>query len=363
VILSGVLTQALSRQEIPAAGMPAQLPGTPVPVPQAPTSIAWTIDFPAAPIASPLLAGELVFVAHLPGIVTAYRQSDGHQLWRVPLNPQQPPATDGKLLFVASGEAIHAVRATDGSEAWRVPAGTLTAPLLAKDGWIIAASEGKLTARRATDGSTVWAVDSGVQRAAAAISGDILYVPLVDGRVVAHDLTNGQVKWERWFGGSPGEPLIVGDDIFVGTGDKRFYCLDAISGDTKWLWKVGAQIRGRASSDGESVFFTALDHLVRSHDRRNGELRWQKGVPFRPLTGPMAAGGAVFVVGPDAEIRVMLAKNGDSVAGIGLPTRLALSPGILETNVGVVFAAVTGGLEESWKLTLTRPIGRGTGSR
>jgi outer membrane protein assembly factor BamB len=363
VILSGVLTQAFSRQEAPVAGIPGQLPGTPVPLPEAPTAIAWTVPIPAAPIASPVLAGELVLVAHLPGIVAAYRQNDGHELWRVDLNPHQPPATDGTLLFVAAGEAIHALRLTDGSEAWRVQAGTLTAPLLVKDGWIIVASRGKLTARRATDGSTVWSVEAGMQRAAGAISGDILYVPLVEGRVVARDLTNGQVKWERRFGGSPGDLLVVGDEIFFGAGDKQFYCLDALSGEVAWKKRVGAEIRGRASTDGERIFFTALDHLVRAIDRGNGAERWHKGVPFRPMTGPVTSGGAVFVAGPEAEIRVLLAKEGTSAGGITFPARLALSPGLLETDAGIVFAAVTGGLEESWKLSVTHPIRRGTRPR
>lgn len=355
-MLSGVLAPAASSPQVPVAGMPAQLPGTPVPLPEAPAAIRWTVPIPAAPIASPLVTGDLVIVAHLPGILAAFHRDDGRELWRAELNPEQGLATDGTLVFVSAEEAIHALRAADGTVAWRVPASRLTAPLLVKDGWIIGASEGKLTARRATNGSIVWTVDAGVQREPGAISGDMLFVPQADGRMIARDLPNGQMRWERQLGGSPGEPLVIGDDIFLGASDKRFYCLDAGSGDVDWDRRVGTAIRGRASSDGERVFFAALDNMVHAVDRWDGALRWQKGVPFRPLAGPVSAVGSVFVAGPEKEIRRLLATNGTNAASVTFPNQITLNPGSAVTEAGIVFAAITGSLEESWKLSVIGPI-------
>jgi outer membrane protein assembly factor BamB len=355
VILSGLFLQAGSGQELPVAGMPAQLPGTPLPLPKAAPTIRWTVAVPAAPIASPIVTGEVVIVAYLPGILAGHHRDDGRLLWRAELNPEQPPATDGTLLFVSADDQIHALGASDGAVAWRVPAVPLTAPLLVKDGWLIAASAGKLTARRTTNGSIVWTVDAGVQRELGAISGDVLFVPQADGRVVARDLANGQVRWERRLGGAPGEPLVIGDDVFVGATDKIFYCLDAGSGEDDWKIRVGAAIRGRASSEGERVFFAALDNMVRAVDRGNGGGKWQKGVPFRPLGGPVTAAGSVFIAGPETISR-LLAASGDRGASITFPHRMALGPGFAQTEGGIVFAAITGGLEESWKLSLTSPI-------
>ena len=55
---------------------------------------------------------------------------------------------DGDRLFVAAGEAVHAFSVADGSVLWRTPTGALTAPPLAKDGWVIASSATKLFAIR-----------------------------------------------------------------------------------------------------------------------------------------------------------------------------------------------------------------------
>jgi len=336
--------------------MPAQLPGTPVPLAEPQTRILWTVPLPAAAIGSPLIAGEVVLVAHLPGIVAAYRRSDGRALWRAEIEPEQPIATDGTLLLASDATTIHALRMADGSVAWRVPTVSLTAPLLVKDGWIITATAGALTARRAADGTTVWTVASAVERESPAIAGDVLFVPLVDGRLVARNLVDGAIRWERRLGGSPGEPLVVGDEVFVGASDRRFYCVDAASGEIEWPIRVGAQIRGRAASDGQRIFFVALDNLVRAVDHWTGAQRWQQGVPFRPLVGPTVAGGSVFVAGPGVELRAFRAATGAASGSITFPARIAIGPAYAETAAGVVVAAVTGNLEESWNLSLTAPI-------
>ena len=354
-------TAAASAQQLPVpAGVPAQLPGTSAAAVAAPATIAWTVDVPAAPIVSPIITADRVVLAHLPGIVAAFDRADGRVVWRAELSPEQPLATDGTLVFIAAGEQIHALRLADGSAAWRAPTGTLTAPLTVKDGWLVAPIDGRLTARRVADGSAVWTIDAPPQREAAAIAGDVLFASVAGGKLVARDLANGAIKWERQLGGESGEPFVLGDDVFLGAADKGFYCVDAVTGEIEWRMRVGAAIRGRASTDGVRVFFAALDNLVRAVDRSDGAMRWHKGMPFRPMAGPVVAGGSVFVAGPGTELRVLLAATGNPAGIVTFPGRQALPPGAFETATGAVFAAVTGNLEESWSLSLTVPMPAGT---
>jgi outer membrane protein assembly factor BamB len=332
------------------------LPGTPVETPAAPPAIAWTVDLSAAPIVSPVITADRVIVAYLPGTVGGFDRADGRLLWRADLEARQPLATDGTLVFVHTGEAIHALHTSDGSVAWRAPSGTLTAPLVVKEGWIVGPTDGKLSAWRSSNGSTVWSIDAPLQREAAAIAGDVLYVPVVGGQLVARDLKDGSVKWTRQLGGNAVEPLVVNDDVFVGAADKRFYCVDATSGEIESEMRVGAVIRGRAATDGDRVIFTALDNVVHAVDRTTGARRWDRSVPFRPTSGPIVAGGAVFVAGPGTGIRILRAVDGVPAGSVTFPGRLALSPGYIDSGAGAVFATVTGGLEETWKLSLTVPL-------
>ena len=289
----------------------------------------------------------------LPGLVVAYDLKGGTTLWRQTLNPEQPLAADGERLFVASGEAVHAVNVADCSVAWRTPTGKLTAPLLAKDGWVIAASADKLFALRAADGGVIWSQPSGPQRERAAISGSLLFVPLASGWLRAHDLATGKVLWEKQVAGAPAEPLVVGESLYFGATDKYFYSLDARDGEEELPpIRVGAIVRSRAESDGKWVFFVGLDNLVRAIDRRGGSLRWREAVKFRPFEGPHLMGAAMAVAGASPDVAFLTTRNGSEAGKISFPEALVLAPALTMTNDGVVAAGISGGLTEAWTLWL-----------
>lgn len=335
----------------------AQDPVKPLPPPIAqvlPPGIRWNVALPAPPAHPPLIAGARVFVAVLPSLLVAYDLKDGTELWREPFAPEKPLEADTERVYIAAEEAVHALRTADHVVAWRTPTGPLTAPLLAKDGWVIAASASTLFAIRASDGGVVWSRDSTGQRQRAAISGDLLLVPLATGAIRAHDLATGAVRWERPLAGAPAEPLIVGDRAYVGATDKHFYSINTTNGEVDWPWKVGAVVRGKAASDGERVFYAGLDNLVRAVSRTSGSQRWQQAVPFRPFDGPTVVGPAVMVAGP-TEVRLLNILDGREAGKISFPETLTLAPSVGTLGDAVVVAGITGGLTEAWKMWLASP--------
>jgi hypothetical protein len=355
IVLSSLVLHGSAPQD-PVVGPPSPLPGLQAPLPDAPSLIAWTVDLPAPPTTSPLLTPDFVIAAHLPGIVAAYHRVDGRLAWRVELENEGPLAADGALLYVPVGDALHALTLADGSAAWTVSVGTQATPLVAKDGWLLTGDGQALSARRAIDGVPIWTVDAGPQRESSVIAGDMLVTPVADGRLVARDLLTGRVRWERPLGGAPGAVAVIGDDVLVGASDQRFYCVDAANGRIDWHQRVGATIRGRASADSERIFYAALDNQVHAVDRWDGAIRWQTAMTFRPLTGAIAAGSRVFVAGPDTGIRILDAATGRAVGAIGFPDRLSLEPGFLSGEGVAAFAAVTGTLGGTWRLSVTREI-------
>ena len=61
----------------------------------------------------------------------------------------------------------------------------ITAPLCARDGWLIALSGGNVLAFRAADGARVWQKDIGATTVRPGIGDDKFYVALDDARMVA----------------------------------------------------------------------------------------------------------------------------------------------------------------------------------
>jgi outer membrane protein assembly factor BamB len=337
------------------AAQDAPKPADPKTSKELPPGVRWSIDLFAPPAGPPFITGNRVFVPALPGLVAMYDLSDGRELWRAVLNPDQPLDADGQRLYIATGESVQGFNATDQSVAWRTPTGTITAPLLVKDGWIIAASATKLFALRASDGAIIWSQDSGPQEHRAAISGDLLFVPLTSGMIRAHDLTSGKVRWERRIAGSPAEPLILGDRLYAGATDKKFYCIRTKDGEPDWDRFVGAVVRAKAATDGVRVFYVGFDNLVRAIRHDNGSLLWQEPVKFRPFEGPWVIGPTVVVTGRSTEFVQMNTLSGRDVGKIVFPEPLSLAPAFGTLGDAAVLAGITGGLTEAWKLWLATP--------
>src|SRR5687767_4315319 len=122
----------------------AQDPVKPLPPPIAqvlPPGILWSVALPAPPAHPPLISGDRVFVAVLPSLLVAYDLKAGTELWRESIAPEKPLDADLEHVYIAAGDTVHALRTADHAVAWRTPTGALVAPLLAKDGWVIAASD------------------------------------------------------------------------------------------------------------------------------------------------------------------------------------------------------------------------------
>jgi outer membrane protein assembly factor BamB len=289
------------------------------------------------------------------GAVQAHRAADGSTAWKVDLRSEFPVAADAERVFVAAGEAIHALNAADGSEAWLAPTGKVTAPPLAHAGWVIASTDKALIAYRASDGTKVWSREVGKQRVISSIEANNLYVPLEDGRLLALDLQTGADRWSRHLTGPLSEVLALSDRAYVRSGDKHLYCFRASDGEREWRFLFGAVVRGRPVADEKRIYVTAMDNTVRAYRRSNGELLWHPALPFRPTRGPELIDSVVIVSGTAAQLSGFDAATGRPAGNITLEDPLAMPPAFGKSGDALVMAAITGSLKSQWKLVLTGP--------
>jgi outer membrane protein assembly factor BamB len=320
--------------------------------------VRWSVPVSVRPSAPPAIGADRIFLALQSGVLVAHRISDGVEAWRVEMRTEQPIAVEGTRVFVASGEAVHALASADGAIVWRAPTGTLTAPILAQDGWIVVASATELAAFRSEDGARVWGRELGPQHTRPTIEADNLYVPLDDGRLFALDLRTGTDRWVRRVVSPPAaaaapalsEVLAYPDRIFFGASDRRLFALNAVDGEVEWRFPIGAVLRGRPVGDGTRIFVAAMDNVLRAFDRQDGRLLWHPGLPFRPM-GPVVIGTRVVVPGASAEVRAFDIA-GRPAGQIKLEAALAISPAFSESTGGRIMAGVTGSLEGPSKLFL-----------
>jgi outer membrane protein assembly factor BamB len=301
-----------------------------------------------------VIGGDRIFIVLESGIVAAHRVSDGGETWHVELRTAQPVAVDASRVFVAAGEAIHALDAASGAVAWVAPTGPVNLPMLAQDGWVIVASGSVVSALRAEDGVRIWSRDIGVPHARPTIEGNNLYLPLENGHLRALELQTGNDRWTKAFHGVPSEVLAFSDRIYVGSADQRFYCLKADDAAHDWGTRVGAVLRGRPVAEGNRIFITSIDNLLRAYDAADGALQWHRSLPFRPAP-PTVIGTSIVVSGSSAELHVFDAATGKPAGMIKLEQSLVMAPGFGTSADAPVMAALIGSINEEWKLVLMAP--------
>jgi outer membrane protein assembly factor BamB len=317
-----------------------------------PDTVRWSVPV-AAPLGAPVLAGSSLVVP-LRTAVVAHRVNDGQRIWTTELVAEQPLASDDERVYVAAGEALHALNATNGSVAWRVGGtGKVTAPPLARAGWVIVALGGEVLALKGSDGTVVWRKTVGAVEFRPALDGDLLVVPVVDGRVVAINLQDGSERWTKTLDAEPTEPYVIGERVYVSTTAKLFVTLRAGSGRVEWPIKVGALTKGQAVSDDRHIYFAAMDNLLWATDRENGAIEWRKALQYRPAGGPVLLDGVVVVPSYVATLPVFHVKDGTAAGELTFPTRLAMLPLFVQINGIHGVIAITG--ENDWTLSMRVP--------
>jgi outer membrane protein assembly factor BamB len=325
--------------------VPVARPRVARPVPTPPSTqldVEHRLSLGAPPVAQAAIEGSIGYIALRDGRFVSVDLSTARVRWSMTLAAAAAPVAGDGLVFVPQADGVAALSA-DGSTRWRlsVPSG-LSAPLLWRGGWLIAAaSEGNVLGVRASDGQVVWTARVTAKvRGRPALTADHVYLPLEDGRVVAHELATGALVWERTLGGAPGPPLALDDRVFVGAADKFFYCLDAANGKQRWRWRMGGGIVGEPVLDSRHVYFVALDNVLRALDRWNGSQRWKQGLLLRPTGAPLLAASILYVAGVAAELQAFRADTGAPAGKFEAPAELAAPPQLIPSSSDLLSAIV-----------------------
>jgi outer membrane protein assembly factor BamB len=299
----------------------------PVPLPLLPVVQEWIATLEDAPSAGGAMDDERVYIPIEPEKIVALSRSTGARLWSRDIESMWPPVVIGDSLFVAASDEIHALVAESGEPEWRVPFdGRLIAPLAAAPASLIATFDAGLVVAFATDtGRTVWMRNLGApSRFAPAFDDTRAFFALDDSRVVALRLADGRVEWEQKLEGMLNQPSFSHDRVFVGSNMNLLFALDNGNGRLAWKWKTGGDVIGTSGDAKSGVYYASLDNVLRAVNRGNGNQRWIKEIPTRPLLPPRTFGdGAqyeeiVVLTGVTSEIDAFAVKTG-ALAGTYMP--------------------------------------------
>lgn len=314
--------------------------------------ILWSVRLEKPALAAPVADAARVYLPLRDGRVIAISLAEGRVAWSIDLPLTSRLAIDGNRLFGSTPDALVAIDTANGAISWRVTMRAQRAAPAARGGWVLAGENTDLLAFRATDGRLVWRQPLGAAVASdVTIDGDRVYVPLADSSLAALELTSGSVIWRAHTPAVPGPVTAAGQRLFAGCADDFFYAFDAKDGDRKWRWRAGADVLAPAAQDGQQVYFTSLDNVVRAVMFGSGVQKWRHPMDTRPLAGPVRDGDVVIVASA-SELRVLSTRDGKLAGRWQPPGELAVEPLFLRSaSVSHARAViVTGAATGDWRV-------------
>lgn len=345
-----------------------------------PLNVAWRQSFGEGSdndrrlIARPVVADGRIYSIDANGTVFAHSADNGSRLWSRRLEgPNRRDrmsfggavAYDNGRVYAHSGfNYFVALDADTGSEVWR--AQTLVpfhgAPTVADGRIFVTSDDNELIAIEADTGNVMWTYQGIVETArlltapSPAVLGDLVVAPFASGELIALRVQNGNPIWSDSLTGATGmtalsdindvagSPVIMDNTVYAMSHSGLLAAISLRTGERLWTqpagsahapWVAGdylfittreAEIVCLNRHDGRVLWITQLDLFENPNKRRN-RIAW---------TGPVLAGGRVFVASSDGQARILNAFDGTIIREMDLRDDVFVGPVIANETVYVL---------------------------
>jgi outer membrane protein assembly factor BamB len=215
------------------------------------------------------------------GILFGINESDGAEKWRFTKAGHEfvdGIATDGKLIFAASGDhtlyALDPNNTEDSSEpklvwSFKTENKLWSKPLVA-DGVVYQPSlDHKMYAIDAATGKEKWRFDQSEASLGSTpvLKDGVLYFGSFNSNFYAISAADGKLIWKQPVGGWVwGEATIVGDTVFVGDVKGGLFAFNTKDGSRKWVAELGDTIRAKPVVNGNKLYVVAMNTNVYEFD-------------------------------------------------------------------------------------------------
>ena len=325
-------------------------------------------------IGRPVIADDRIFAIDASGVVSAHSASDGSRLWSTRL--EGPTRRDrmsfggavayenGRIFAHAGFNYFVALDADTGSEIWR--AETLVpfhgAPTVAEGRVFVTSDDNELLAIEADTGNVMWTYQGIVETArlltapSPAVLGDLVVAPFASGELIALRVQNGNPIWSDSLSGSTGltalsdindvagSPVIMGDTVYAMSHSGLLAAISLRTGERLWEQSAGGSHAPWIA--GDYLFITTNEAEVACLNRHTGAVQWitQLALFENPnkrrhriaWTGPLLAGGRVFVASSDGHATVLNAYDGEVIRETDLRDDVFIGPVIANETVYVL---------------------------
>ena len=287
----------------------AQFPGP------APLAWRWAQSTAISPIGSPLVSGDVVYVA-VGTRMYALDRATGNQKWKYPLAEgipgnfrSGPLLAEGTVVAAGDNRIVYGVDAATGERKWTSPftVPIVGQPVLAGNIVVVRLNDNTIMGIRADNGQPEWKAPSGEAMpykvydgidGDLAVHGSTILFATQAGELQAISATTRKVLWKAKFSTvTPGAvPVVYGDVAYMNSGS-WLVAVNALSGGARWQQNIGEPLAFSPAVSADGVFVVTADGKGLLFDQTTGRPKLKQPISL----------GSVLAVRPSAVDRQFLA--------------------------------------------------------
>lgn len=264
------------------------------------------------------------------------------EVWKAPIGEVwASPVMAGEYLFVGSSDgSFYSIDSNTGKVVWKLDLGARieSTPCLYENVAYLGNDLGNVYAINIKNGAILWKKALGdYVRSSACCDGNALYVGSISptrktGALWALSPQNGAVLWKKNLGPVFSSPLLDKGDIYVGS-DDEYFCAFSSSGTDKWRRHLGGKVRSTAVSVRESLYIGGFSGSLFKLKKSTGEIVWQNSEAGAMYSSP-GYGKSFIVVGNNAGmVRFFQTTSGKQTGEFATGGPVTASPLLVSGNV------------------------------
>ena len=325
---------------------------------------------------NPIVAGGMVLLGDLEGVLHALDVRTGEEGWRTQLGGAiTSVSADGTgVVATDDGGSIHRVDLVTGELTWSMPAPGAASTAIIDDIAYVAGEE--VQGFDLTDGSQVWSWSGPAPGRYLTATSDTAYVSVDDGRLYAVGLADEGERWHvQTISPTVASSIVAPDTVYVGTLSNstpvpggELYAIDPDTGSVRWRFRgaSGDQV-GAGAVSGDVVFSGSIQDGLFAFDAQPGpegspEILWQTDIDGSVYRNAAVVGDIVYFpqINPGAVLAVD-AATGEMLWSVPLevnPVSLVVTGGLIVSSSenGTVFALAEPELAAAVGTVATGPL-------
>lgn len=280
---------------------------------------------------TPVIYGELVYIAGYNGKIYAYNTEGLALRWVYPREDYLEPfvggliAAEGKLYIGGTDGIVYALDPATGDKLWEFQTGDKIwgTPAVHGDTLFIGSFDKKLYALNTADGRKKWEFTAeGSIIATPLVYNDVVYIGSFDRNLYALNAFDGSLKWkftgENWFWA---EPVVLNDVIYAPCLDGNVYALKAANGAKITEYDLDSPVSSRPAIVNGSIIFTTRKGVIYSLDAGANAIG-QLADFEQDVDGPLTAyEGIVYIHTQDLSLQRINPVSGAVLRSVSLKSQ------------------------------------------